>query len=161
MRFYSKIIFTSIVITLITVLVTEMAVERSSCIFCNIVNKLENTEILFEDDEVCVFRDIKPATRFHTLTIPKRHIDDVKALNKDDKELVAKMLAVSKDLLSKNNLSVADARFGYHWPPFRSVRHLHLHTIAPEAEMGYIGRLLFMKNSYWFVSPEYIEKMLS
>lgn len=61
--------------------------ERSPCIFCNIVNKSDNTELLFEDDDICIFRDIKPATRFHTLTIPKRHIDDVRCLNSADKEL--------------------------------------------------------------------------
>lgn len=62
-------------------------VQKSSCIFCNIVNKLENTEILFENDEICIFRDIKPAARFHILTVPKRHIDDVKSLTSSDKDL--------------------------------------------------------------------------
>lgn len=66
---------------------STVASERSSCIFCNIANRLENTEILFEDEEVCVFRDISPATRFHVLTIPKRHIEDVKCLTAADKEL--------------------------------------------------------------------------
>ncbi|KAJ0184180.1 hypothetical protein K1T71_000603 [Dendrolimus kikuchii] len=135
-------------------------VPRSPCIFCNIINKLENTEILYEDEDVCIFRDIKPATRFHVLTIPKRHIEDVKCLSSADKDLVVKMLAVSQELLTKNNLSVQDARFGYHWPPFRSVRHLHLHTIAPESEMGFIAKMIFKKDSYWFVSPEYVASRL-
>ncbi|XP_004924193.1 histidine triad nucleotide-binding protein 3-like [Bombyx mandarina] len=134
--------------------------SKSSCIFCNIANKLEGTEILYEDDEVCVFRDIKPASRFHILTIPKRHIEDVKSLTSADKELLNRMMSISRELLSKNNLSIEDARFGYHWPPFRSVKHLHLHTIAPESEMGFIGRVIFKKNSYWFVSPEYVASIL-
>ncbi|XP_030036168.2 histidine triad nucleotide-binding protein 3-like isoform X1 [Manduca sexta] len=133
---------------------------RSSCIFCNIVNKLENTEILYEDEDICIFRDIKPASKFHILTIPKRHIEDVKSLTSSDKPLVEKMLSVSKNLLTSNNLTVEDARFGYHWPPFRSVRHLHLHTIAPESEMGLISRMVFKKNSYWFVTPEYVVSRL-
>ncbi|XP_068627291.1 adenosine 5'-monophosphoramidase HINT3-like [Battus philenor] len=136
------------------------AVEKSNCIFCNIVNKFEDTEILYEDDDVCVFRDIKPASEFHVLTIPKRHIEDAKALTPADKDLVEKMLYVAKDQLAKNNLSVEDARFGYHWPPFRSVRHLHLHTIAPESKMGFIGRLIFKKDSYWFVSPDYVQSRI-
>ncbi|GBP13561.1 Histidine triad nucleotide-binding protein 3 [Eumeta japonica] len=118
------------------------------CIFCNIVNKIGDTEILYEDDDVCVFRDIKPASRFHVLVIPKTHIEDVKHLTPDDKELVQKMLTIAKDMLSKNNFSISNARFGYHWPPFRSVKHLHLHAIAPESEMGYIAKMIFMKNSY-------------
>ncbi|CAG4952828.1 unnamed protein product [Parnassius apollo] len=134
--------------------------EKSNCVFCNIGNKLENTEILYEDDEVCVFRDIKPASDYHILTIPKRHIDDAKSLTPADKDLVNKMMSVAKELLVKNNLSVEDARFGYHWPPFRSVRHLHLHTIAPESKMGLIARIIFKKDSYWFVSQEYVESRI-
>ncbi|XP_034839005.1 adenosine 5'-monophosphoramidase HINT3-like [Maniola hyperantus] len=134
--------------------------EKSTCIFCNIANKLENTEILFEDDDVCVFRDIKPASDYHVLIIPKRHIEDAKSLTSADKGLVEKLLTTAKELLSKNNLSVEDARFGYHWPPFRSVKHLHLHAIAPESKMGMIGRMVFKKDSYWFVSPEYVVSRL-
>ncbi|XP_063836403.1 adenosine 5'-monophosphoramidase HINT3-like [Ostrinia nubilalis] len=134
--------------------------EKSACVFCNIVNKLDDTELLFEDDQVCVFRDIKPASKFHVLTVPKRHIEDCKSLVSSDKELVQHMLTVAQDILQKNNLSLQDARLGYHWPPFRSVKHLHLHTIAPESDMGFIGRLIFRKDSYWFVSPEYVESRL-
>ncbi|XP_026498882.2 adenosine 5'-monophosphoramidase HINT3-like [Vanessa tameamea] len=135
-------------------------VEKSSCVFCNIVNKLENTEILYEDDDVCVFRDIKPASDYHILTVPKRHIEDAKSLQPADKELVEKMLSIAKEMLQKNNLSLDGARYGYHWPPFRSVRHLHLHTIAPQSKMGLIGRMIFKENSYWFVSPEYVASRL-
>ncbi|VVC87549.1 unnamed protein product [Leptidea sinapis] len=134
--------------------------QKSACIFCNIVNKLEDTEILYEDDLVCVFRDIRPATKYHILIIPKRHIDDTKSLKPSDKDLVERMLSVAKEMVTKNNYTVEDTRFGYHWPPFRSVKHLHLHAIAPESEMGYIARMVFMKNSYWFVSPEFVESRL-
>lgn len=64
-----------------------MAPDHSPCIFCSIVNKLTDTEILYEDEEICVFRDIKPASRFHILTVPKRHIEDAKSLAPADKEL--------------------------------------------------------------------------
>lgn len=131
-------------------------VQRSPCIFCNIVNKVESTEIVYEDDDVCVFPDIKPASKLHLLIIPKHHIEDVKCLTPNDKDLIAKMLEVAHEQLAKNNLSLSDARLGYHWPPFRSVRHLHLHAIAPASEMGFISRLIFRKDSYWFVSPDYV-----
>ncbi|KAH9639009.1 hypothetical protein HF086_015561, partial [Spodoptera exigua] len=131
---------------------TETIAEKSNCVFCNIVNKLENTQILYEDDDICVFPDIKPASKLHLLIIPKRHIEDVKSLTPADKELVNKLLNVAQEQLTKNNLSLNDARLGYHWSPFRSVKHLHLHAIAPASEMGFISRLIFRKDSYWFVS---------
>lgn len=66
---------------------TAPIAEKSDCIFCNIVNKFENTQILYEDDDICVFPDIKPASKLHLLIIPKRHIEDVKCLTPADKEL--------------------------------------------------------------------------
>lgn len=58
--------------------------QKSWCVFCNIVNKLEPATILYEDDEIMCFLDIYPASRFHMQTIPKIHIDNAKCLNYDD-----------------------------------------------------------------------------
>ena len=66
---------------------TAPAVQRSACIFCNIVNKIERTEIIYEDDDICVFPDIKPASKLHLLIIPKNHIADAKCLTATDKDL--------------------------------------------------------------------------
>lgn len=63
------------------------SLSKSPCLFCNIVNNLEDTELLYEDEFVCVFRDIKPASKYHILTVPKRHIEDAKALTTNDKDL--------------------------------------------------------------------------
>lgn len=75
---------------------TTPEAAKSACIFCNIANKLTDTEILFEDEEVCVFRDIKPASKYHVLVIPKRHIEDAKALVPADKELGKTSFKISK-----------------------------------------------------------------
>lgn len=80
---------------------TTAVAENSTCIFCNIVNKVDNTEILYEDEDVAVFRDIKPASRFHILTVPKKHIEDVKALTSEDKELGKSVSRLYLSLLVK------------------------------------------------------------
>ena len=43
-------------------------------------------------------------------------------------------------------------RFGFHWAPFDSIEHLHLHVIAPINQMGFMARGIFLPNSLWFVT---------
>lgn len=66
------------------------------------------------------------------------------------------MVNLSKEVLTTQGGSVATARLGFHWPPFHTVSHLHLHIIAPESEMGFIARGMFKANSFWFVTVSII-----
>jgi hypothetical protein len=43
-------------------------------------------------------------------------------------------------------------RLGFHYPPFNSVQHLHLHAISPASSMSFVSRLIFRPGSWWFVS---------
>lgn len=41
--------------------------------------------ILFQDDEYCVFPDIRPAAKHHYLVVPREHIPNPKVLMQDQK----------------------------------------------------------------------------
>ncbi len=45
------------------------------CIFCNIAERKAQAEILYEDDKVISFLDIRPVNYGHSLVIPKKHYD--------------------------------------------------------------------------------------
>lgn len=62
-----------------------MAVTK--CIFCDICEKKQPAKILYEDDEVVVFKDIKPASKHHYLSVSKKHIENINKLTKEDKPL--------------------------------------------------------------------------
>lgn len=47
-------------------------------------------------------------------------------------------------------LTVSHARMGFHWAPFNSIEHLHLHLLYPVEQMSLISRLVFMPNYFWF-----------
>ncbi len=47
------------------------------CLFCAIVAKKIPSHVVFEDDVVMAFLDIKPNTIGHTLVIPKVHYKDI------------------------------------------------------------------------------------
>lgn len=59
----------------------------SKCIFCKIIDKTQSAEILFEDEDLIIFKDIKPAAKNHVLVVPKLHIKDAKSLTVEDKPL--------------------------------------------------------------------------
>jgi histidine triad (HIT) family protein len=46
------------------------------CIFCDIIEKKESAEILFENERVIAFLDIRPVNYGHTLVIPKKHYEN-------------------------------------------------------------------------------------
>lgn len=48
-----------------------------SCIFCKIVKKQAPSSIIYEDEEVMVFLDIRPLNLGHALVIPKKHFVDI------------------------------------------------------------------------------------
>lgn len=48
-----------------------------NCIFCQIVNKQSPSSLLFEDETVLAFLDIRPLNMGHTLVIPKEHYVDI------------------------------------------------------------------------------------
>lgn len=52
----------------------------SNCIFCKIISGESPGEILHQDDQVMVFKDIKPASKHHYLSVPRQHIININYL---------------------------------------------------------------------------------
>lgn len=135
---------------------------QASCIFCKITAKEDpKTEILFEDEQFVVFRDIRPASTYHVLVVPKHHIVNANYLTSNDVELVKKMKTIGLDLLESSKLDSNDALMGFHLPPFISVRHLHLHVIALASQMSFLSRCNFRADSYWFKTVDTFLNFLS
>ncbi|CAG12890.1 unnamed protein product [Tetraodon nigroviridis] len=132
------------------------------CIFCKIVNKELETELLHCDGEISCFRDIRPGAPHHYLVVPTKHVGNCKSLSKEHVPLVQRMVELGKEILQKNDVTdLSDARFGFHWPPFCSVTHLHLHVLAPASQMGFMSRLIYRLNSYWFITADQLIQLLS
>jgi histidine triad (HIT) family protein len=50
---------------------------EESCVFCRIVRGQAPASIIYEDDAVMAFLDIRPLYTGHTLVIPKQHYVDI------------------------------------------------------------------------------------
>ncbi|XP_046995807.1 adenosine 5'-monophosphoramidase HINT3-like isoform X1 [Schistocerca americana] len=137
-----------------------MSTDRSACLFCKIYDGDEPTEVLYRDEDYIVFPDIKPAAKHHYLVITREHVRNAKQLTSSDKKILEDMVRIGKEVLEERGGDVSDLRLGFHWPPFYSIGHLHLHVISPASDMSFVSQLIFRNNSWWFVSPEYVKSRL-
>ena len=103
----------------------------SDCIFCKIVDGTAKAEVLHRDEQVTVFRDLRPAAPTHILIVPNRHIDSVDQLEEVDASLVGHMFIVAKQIAARENLSDG-YRLTVNTGPQggQTVFHLHLHLIG-------------------------------
>lgn len=100
------------------------------CIFCKIINKELESNILYEDDNFLAILDVFPSTFGHTLVIPKEHV--VNLLDANDTtlhnalsvvQLVTTRLSILLDTPDFNILHNCGTNAG------QVVKHLHIHII--------------------------------
>ena len=118
-------------------------------------------KVLFEDEQVLCFRDIRPVCEHHSLVIPKRHIEHCGYLTPRDEALVRHMEHVARTALKLDfpdvdqESALTDGRLslGFHKWPMLSVRHLHLHCIYPMPCQSWWHRFLHPQSYGWLYAP--------
>lgn len=100
------------------------------CIFCQIVQKEIPATIVYEDEQVLAFQDIQPKADIHILVIPKKHIDSVMTLEKEDEKLAGHLLTVANQIAQTQGLKGYKLQFNVGAEGGQIVFHLHLHLIG-------------------------------
>ncbi len=110
----------------------------SDCLFCNIAAGKIPADIVFEDDEVVVFRDINPKAEVHLLMIPREHIESLSALDDSHDQLLITMLKKLPELALEHGLSsgfrtiINTGKGGG-----QEVFHLHMHLMGGKNLPGF------------------------
>lgn len=103
---------------------------EDKCIFCQIASKQLPTNVVYEDDYVIAFLDIRPSNPGHTLVVPKKHYETlidvpeeeaahlIKAVKHVAEGMVAAMNAEGFNILQNNREA------GYQLIP-----HMHFHVV--------------------------------
>jgi histidine triad (HIT) family protein len=104
----------------------------NSCIFCKIINKNINADIVYEDEKVLGFKDINPKAPFHILIIPKKHIAGVLDIHSSDSEYIIAIFEAIKKICSNENLCKQGFRLVVNngKNAGQAVAHLHFHIMA-------------------------------
>ena len=102
------------------------------CIFCKIVTKEMKADMVFEDDDLVIFKDINPKAKHHLLIVPKKHIDTIKDLKEDeaDEILVGKMVLAARNIGKELNLDGYQLLFNVGKSAGQIIFHIHLHLMS-------------------------------
>jgi histidine triad (HIT) family protein len=73
-----------------------------SCIFCKIIHKKAPASIIYEDETVLGFLDIRPLNMGHTLVIPKAHYVDIFDTPEKDLSQVHKIAKIVSCAIKKS-----------------------------------------------------------
>lgn len=100
------------------------------CIFCDITQKKKPAEIVAEDPDLMVFKDIRPSAPVHLLIVPKKHIGSVKDIGDADKELVGMLVLKAKHVARNQGLEGYKLIFNVGKEGGQLIDHLHLHLLG-------------------------------
>ena len=103
-----------------------------NCIFCKIINKEIPSDIVHEDEEVVIFKDLNPKAKHHLLIVPKKHIDTIKDLKEDeaDEILVGKMILAARNVAKELELDGYQLFFNVGKSAGQIIFHIHLHLMS-------------------------------
>lgn len=100
----------------------------NDCIFCKIINGDFNTEFVYENDYVVVFKDINPKAPVHLLVVPKKHVASLNEL--EDKNLMGELLMAVKETTKKIGLKSYKTLINTGKEAGQEVFHLHIHILG-------------------------------
>jgi len=105
---------------------------ESECIFCQIAGGGKPAEIVYEDDHLVAFKDIKPHAPVHILLVPRKHIRSINDLEEEDRALVAELLFRARRIAEEKGIRESGYRlvFNVERGGGQFVFHLHLHLMG-------------------------------
>ena len=103
-----------------------------NCIFCKIVKGEIPSEKVYEDENVLAFKDINPEAPIHILVIPKKHIENILDIKKEDKDIINDIFAAINKMAIKLGIDKEGFRVISNCGKNagQEVMHLHFHIIG-------------------------------
>jgi len=101
-----------------------------ACIFCGIINRSSNSQIIYEDDEYIAFLDKYPISVGHTLVLPKKHFGRVNDLSqKQFCALYSRVYALNRHITSKLGATASHISINDGAAANQLIPHVHVHII--------------------------------
>ena len=112
-----------------------------ACVFCEIVKKRRPADIVHENDDLIVFKDINPKGSVHVLLVPKEHIATVNDLEEQHTALMGKLFLTARKLAEA--WSIAEPGYRLTVNVGRGggqvIDHIHMHLVSGWRREGRAG----------------------
>ena len=109
----------------------------SNCIFCSIIVGDIPSHKVYEDDRFLAFLDIFPASKGHSLVIPKEHHADIHSMSAAQYGAIAAVAKKVADLLQGKLKSEGTTIFQMNKEAgWQTVFHAHMHVIPRWSDDG-------------------------
>lgn len=101
-------------------------------IFTKIIKKEIPGDIVYQDDLVTAFRDIRPQAPVHILIVPNKEIPTVNDIAPEDEPLIGHMFTVAKKLATQEGVAESGYRLliNCNRDANQEVFHLHMHLFG-------------------------------
>ncbi|HPW17370.1 MAG TPA: histidine triad nucleotide-binding protein [Candidatus Aminicenantes bacterium] len=106
--------------------------KTADCLFCRIARKEVPAKVLFEDDRVLAFEDIRPQAPAHVLVIPKAHIASLEDAPAGSEELLGACLVAARRAAREKGVDATGYRVVLNTGPDSGqvVFHVHFHVLG-------------------------------
>ena len=104
--------------------------HNMDCLFCKIAKGEKGSDVVFEDADIKVFKDIYPDAPVHLLVIPKLHIQSIAHLEDNHSDIIAKVIYAAKAAAHKLGLQGYKLVFNVGREGGQVIDHLHLHLLG-------------------------------
>ncbi|MBU1445931.1 histidine triad nucleotide-binding protein [Patescibacteria group bacterium] len=102
----------------------------TDCLFCKIINKVVDSEIVYEDDICFAFKDINPRARVHILIVPRKHISTIADMEEGDEQIIGHLVKVAKEIAEKEKCKSYKLLFNVGREAGQIIFHIHLHLMG-------------------------------
>jgi histidine triad (HIT) family protein len=113
----------------------------SECVFCRIINHELPSQVVTENEQALVIKDIKPEAPIHLLVIPKKHVNNICDPRLLEPGVLNAMYAAIQETAQKLNIQEDGFRVVSNIGHFagETIPHFHIHILAGrqlKADMG-------------------------
>ena len=104
----------------------------SDCLFCGIIEGRIKGNVVYRDESIVAFRDIRPQAPVHILIVPRKHVATILDLEANDQIVVGQIFLLISKLAREQGIDESGFRVVVNSGANagQTVYHLHFHLLG-------------------------------